>query len=225
MEHAVGDQVAIDKKVRPTLRGVPDVVATCVAIPAVVILARAAEPGLGTFSAIMFGLGLIFMLGMSALYHTPTWSPRVLARLQRLDHAGVFALIAGSYTAFCLSIDMPYARILLAIAVTACGLGALRVLFFPLGGRMVRAAIYVVIGVSVAPCAHSLYTVAGPGVFALIGGGGALYIMGAGIYVAKRPNPFPGHFGSHEVFHLFVFAAAICHYLAVWQIVTPAAVA
>jgi hemolysin III len=57
---------------------------------------------------------------------------------------------------------------------------------------------------------------AGVAAFVLIIAGGVIYTLGAVVYALKRPNPLPGTFGFHEVFHLCTLVAATCHYVAVW---------
>lgn len=210
------------KEKRPKLRGVPDVVATCVAIPAVIVLFFSAQTGLATFSAAAFGVGLVAVLGMSAVYHTPNWNPRRLWIVRRCDHAAIFVLLAGSYTPFCLCTELPLGREMLAAVWGVSAIGVARCLFFPQGRRWLRAGLFVVLGAAMIPSAPALYRVAGSSIFLLCVIGGALYVIGAAIYVAKRPNPIPTHFGYQEVFHLFVFAGAGCHYVAVWQVVVGA---
>jgi hemolysin III len=205
---------------RPTLRGVPDVIMTCVAIPAAILLVTQAQGTWATFSAVCFGIGLVAMLGMSAAYHTPNWTPEKLTLMRRLDHAAIFLLIAGSYTPFCLCTDLSLGRPLLGFVYGASLLGVARTLLWPRGHRGVRAALFVLLGLVMVPFVPELYAAVGAQVLVLAALGGALYIVGAGVYVARRPNPFPRHFGYQEVFHLFVFAALGCHYVAVWQVVT-----
>ena len=123
------------EKVRPLLRGVPDVIMTVVAIPAVVVLAMHAQGPWATFSALSFGFGLLAVLGMSALYHTPTWSPEKLVIMRRLDHAAIFLLVAGSYTPFCLCTDLAQGNALLIFVYVCAFLGVLRTLVWPHGHR------------------------------------------------------------------------------------------
>ena len=59
-----------------------------------------------------------------------------------------------------------------------------------------------------------------PGDFRLLATGGLLYLAGAVVYALRWPNPRPIVFGYHEIFHMFVFAAAAVHYAAIWTIVT-----
>lgn len=51
--------------------------------------------------------------------------------------------------------------------------------------------------------------------------GGVLYTVGAAVYGRRWPNPIPHLLGSHEVFHLLVVAASVCHYVAIWRFVLP----
>lgn len=193
--------------------------ATCLAVPAVAYLISRADGDFAILSAVVFGAGLIAVLGMSALYHAPTWSPRRFEILGRFDHAAIFLLIAGSYTPFCLCTEIPFGRVILAGAWIVCTLGILRCLFFPKSDRRARTVLYVLLGLVLAPSIPALYREVGPVNLGLCVTGGALYILGAGIYLVRRPDPFPRHFGYHEIFHLCVFAAAGCHYVAVWEIV------
>lgn len=210
------------EKVKPLLRGIPDVIMTVVAVPAVILLAINAQGPWATFSALSFGFGLLAVLGMSALYHTPTWSAEKLAVMRRLDHAAIFLLLAGSYTPFCLCTDLAAGAPLLAFVYACTLLGVMRTLFFPRGHRGIRAALFVLLGLVMVPWTGELYRTVGFQVLLLACIGGALYILGAGVYVTRRPDPFPRHFGYQEVFHLFVFAALGCHYVAVWQVLTAA---
>ncbi|RMG17142.1 MAG: hemolysin III, partial [Planctomycetota bacterium] len=206
----------------PTLRGIPDVVATLVAVPLAALLLACAEGGVATLGAAAFGLGLITTLGVSAAYHAPTWRPRVLRLLQRLDHAAIFALIAGTYAPFCLATPWSQGPWILALVLGFSLLGILRIVLWPQAPRAIRALAYVSVGVVALPFVDGLYQAVGTEVLVWTCAGGAIYILGALVYIARWPNPSPRHFGYHEVFHLFVFAAAACHYAAVWQVVVAA---
>lgn len=205
---------------RPTLRGIPDLVAFCVALPAGLYLTASARPGVAMFSAALFSLGLLLMLGTSGLYHAVTWSPRRLALMSRLDHAAIFVLIGASYAPFCLGTDVPRGPLTLAIVWPATLFGVAQCLFRPGTHRALNATLYVLLGVTMVPNTPALFRVLPGEAFALALCGGAAYILGAVIYVTRWPNPSPRHFGYHEVFHLFVFTGAACHYAAIWNIVT-----
>ena len=205
---------------RPTLRGVPDLVGVCVALPAGLYLSSCATGDRGAFSAVIFSLGLLAMLLTSGLYHAVTWSPRWLERMSRLDHAAIFVLIAATYTPFCLCTDLPMGPHLLGLVWLGAALGALNCLFGLAAGRAVKAGLYVLLGVAMVPWTPWLFRVLPEAAFAMAVCGGAIYILGAVIYVKRWPNPSPRHFGYHEVFHLFVFGGAACHYAAIWRVVT-----
>jgi hemolysin III len=207
---------------RPTLRGIPDLLAACIALPAGIYLTATAQGGLAAFSAAVFSLGLLLMLVVSGLYHAVTWAPRQLAWMSRFDHAAIFVLIGASYAPFCLCTGVAGGPWLLAIVWPAALLGALHCLLRPGTHRALNAALYVLLGVAMVPNTPALFRALPGEAFALSVCGGAAYILGAGIYVTRWPNPSPRHFGYHEVFHLFVFAGAACHYAAIRDIVTRA---
>ena len=73
-----------------TLRGIPDLLAFLVAVPAGILLALKARSGLPTLSAAVFAAGLALLLGTSGLYHTFAWNPRVKDLWARLDHAAIY---------------------------------------------------------------------------------------------------------------------------------------
>jgi len=50
--------------------------------------------------------------------------------------------------------------------------------------------------------------------------GGVAYTLGAVFYALQRPNPLPGVFGFHEIFHLLVIAGAVLHYMVVYYAIT-----
>ena len=86
--------------VKPKLRGVFHELAFIAAVGVGVPLAITAEPGKARFAAIVFASCVAACFGASALYHRPTWEPRARSWLARLDHAGIYLLIAGTYTPF-----------------------------------------------------------------------------------------------------------------------------
>ena len=204
---------------RPSLRGIPDVIAFLCSIPATVILAQHASSALGAFCAIVFGAGLACMLGMSAIYHPVDWSQERKAVLARFDYASIFLLIGASYTPFCLATDLTFGPELLGVVWAGALLGAGYSLLRKTVSRSIRAGIYVFLGVAMVPNVLNLYEALPAQAFVLSLLGGAAYITGALVYVARWPNPVPRHYGHHEVFHLFVFAGAACHYTAIWEFI------
>lgn len=213
-------------RVKPRLRGLSHEIAFYFALVGTVALALAAAPGLPTWAAAIYGLSLVGLFGMSALYHRPMWTPEVRARLRRADHAAIFLLIAGSYTPIgLLALPPESGHRLLAIVWGGCGLGLFKSLFWAHAPRWVTAAIYVTVGWAAVFEHTALGERLGPTGLWLIFGGGACYSLGAVIYARKRPDPVPTVFGYHEIFHALVVAAALLHFAAIGRIVLGAGAA
>ena len=94
-------------RTKPTLRGVFHELGFYAALGLGVALVLTADPGRARVSAAVFASCVAACFGASALYHRPTWRPNVRAWLARLDHAGIYLLIAGTYTPFGLIVMSP----------------------------------------------------------------------------------------------------------------------
>jgi hemolysin III len=206
----------MDAQLRPRLRGVFHQYAFFLSIGLGALLISGASGASERASAIVFAAALAAMFGVSALYHRLTWQPRARRWMRRLDHTAIYLLIAGTYTPFVLlALSGAWRWTLLPIVWG----GALVAIVFKLAWidapKWLDAAIGMSLGwigiVALPPLwAHS--GALGVGLLAL---GGVLYTVGAVIYAARRPDPAPAVFGYHELFHLFVIAAAACQYAAV----------
>jgi hemolysin III len=197
---------------KPLLRGVSHEIAAGVALAGWVALALVATPGRGRVAANVYGASLFTLFVVSALYHRLDWRPRARLIMRRLDHSAIFLLIAGTYTPFCLLLPPATGRPLLALVWGGAAAGVLQSLLWVRAPKVLSAALYVLLGWVVVPVLPSLRaTLGGVGV-ALLAGGGAVYTLGAIVYAARRPDPFPRVFGYHEVFHAMVIAAAACHF-------------
>src|SRR5664279_1721205 len=119
-------------RVKPRLRGVFHELAFFAAIGFGIPLSITADPGRARFSAIVFASCVAACFGASALYHRPTWQPRARSWLARLDHAGIYLLIAGTYTPFCLLVlSRGWAVPVLTIIWTGATAAILLKLFWP----------------------------------------------------------------------------------------------
>lgn len=206
--------------IRPRLRGVADYYATAAAIPGVALLLLSARPGAPTAAAAIYGVCLVVLLIGSTLYHMPHWSVRSLLWLQRIDHANIYLMIAGTCTPLGLALMPGPGGWLLVAMWAAAGLGILKCLFWPGGPRRLNAGLYVLMGMLTIPYIPALSAAVGPGEGLLLAAGGLLYLVSAVVYALRWPNPAPTVFGYHEVFHVFVFSAAFVHFLAIWRLVT-----
>jgi hemolysin III len=192
----------------------------------IVLLAKVASTGrvdqLVAFG--VFGLSLVALYTASTLYHLLPLSPAGVARLRRLDHVAIFVLIAGTYTPFCLlALDGAWRWGLLALvwALALCGV-LLKVLWMG-GPRWLSVVLYLGMGWVAVVAAPALLQAVPVGGMAWVFAGGLIYSVGALVYGFKRPNPIPGVFGFHELWHLFVVAGSACHFWAVLRFVATVA--
>jgi hemolysin III len=214
---------ATAERVKPRLRGVFHELGFYAALGLGAALVATADEGRARTAAAVFAGSVAFCFGASALYHRPTWTPPVRAWLARLDHAGVFLLIADTYTPFGLLVmSEDWALPVLTIVWTgAVGATLLKIFWFR-APKWLSAAIGVALGwVSVAAFGQ-LLKVPVPGL-ALVVAGGFLYTLGAAVYAYRRPDPYPQVFGYHELFHVLTLAAVGCQYAAIAFFVLPRA--
>ena len=209
------------QRVKPRLRGVFHELGFYAALglgPALVVTAHGGRPRV---AAAVFAGSVAFCFGASALYHRPTWRPPVRAWLARLDHAGVFLLIAGTYTPFGLLVMSEGWAIPVLSIVWAGALAATLLKLFWFGApKWLSAAIGLGLGwVSVAAFSQLLKLPA-PGVV-LVLAGGLLYTLGAVVYASRRPDPAPLVFGYHELFHVLTLGGVGCQYAAIAFFVLP----
>ena len=170
----------------------------------------------------VFGLGMIALYTASTLYHLLPLSPGGVARLRQVDHMAIFVLIASTYTPFCLlALDGGWRVGLLTLiwGLALCGV-LLKVLWMG-APRWLSVMLYLGMGWVAAIAAPVIFRAVATGGIAWVLGGGLVYSAGALVYGLKRPNPVPGVFGFHEVWHLFVLVGSACHFWAVLRYIAP----
>jgi hemolysin III len=207
---------ALEKK--PSWRGWIHTGVLPIVVAGGIILIVLAHGVIPKVAASIFFASSFLLFGNSALYHRFNWRPKVKITLKRIDHANIFLLIAGSYTPMAmLALPSDKGLVLLVAVWIGAVLGisfrifwinAPRWLYVPLYVLLSWAAMfYVVDFFSFNAVAMSLILI-----------GGLCYTAGAVVYGIKKPNPFPGHFGFHEIFHALTVIAFICHWVAVLQV-------
>ena len=128
--------------------------------------------------------------------------------------------IAATYTPIAaVGLDPRSARILLGIVWPLAIVGIVVQLFWLHAPRWLVAGLYVVIGWTALAFVPVLWHQLGVVTFSLIVAGGVVYSVGAGVYATRTPDPIPGVFGFHEVFHALVIAAGLLFYAAIARII------
>jgi hemolysin III len=209
--------------VKPKLRGVFHEIGFYAAAAIGIVLVVTAEPGKARIAGAIFASCVAVCFGSSAVYHRPTWTPRARAWLARLDHVGIYLLIAGTYAPFGLIVmSKGWAIPVLAIVWGGALLAIVLKLFWSATPKWLSATIGVTLGWVGAVAFSQLLKLSAPALV-LVVAGGVLYTVGAVIYARRRPDPIPGVFGYHELFHALTVAAAACQYVAVAFYVLPRA--
>jgi hemolysin III len=217
---AAAEQIA---KVKPRLRGVSHeyaFFASLVLGAALVWLAKGPEARL---AVAIYAASLSALFGVSALYHRVDWKrPSSRAWMRRLDHTMIFFLIAGTVTPFALLVLEGTMSTALLIAVWGgAAAGTVVEMVWTSSPKWVSASVYVGVGLIGAIGFPAIIAETGVVAGLLIAGGGALYVTGAVVYAAGRPDPSPAVFGYHEIFHVLVIAAAAAHFAAIALFALP----
>jgi hemolysin III len=158
----------------------------------------------------------LLTFGISALYHRITWSAEARAIWRKLDHAGIYLMIAGTFTPVAmLGLSAASARnCLMTIWIVALA-GIVQSIFFVNIPKIFSALIYLLAGYLIVPYMGELQQTLGSGNVWLLVAGGVTYTLGALCYALKRPVLDPRYFGYHEVFHILVNAGAILHFFVI----------
>lgn len=170
----------------------------------------------------IYGASLITLFSASALHHGLDRGERVNDVLRTLDYTSVFLLIAGTVTPLVLVLYRnPYGWAVLGTvwAIAVAGI-VVRSVWRALP-KAVTNTLYIALGwmpVALVGSGASLPV----GALALMAAGGMVYSVGFVIFVVERPNPWPGIFGFHELWHLLVMIAAALHFALMWFYVLPA---
>jgi hemolysin III len=209
---AAGESAAL---AMPRLRGVLHAYAVPPAALAACLLVVFAPGGGERVAAAVYGAGLCALFGGSGLYHRWRWSPRWRPLLRRIDHATIYLFMGACYTPVAMLVLSGATRwTVLGIVWTGALAGIGLSMIWIDAPRWLCSACYVGLGwaaVIAVPQMVAALPLAPVALFAL---GGVLYTIGAIFFALGRPNPWPGVFGFHEVFHAFTLLAALAHLAA-----------
>ncbi len=190
----------------------------------VLLIALAASEGktLHVISFAIYGTSLILLFLASTFHHGLKASPKMNNFFRLFDYLAIYLLIAGTYTPLCLVLQRNvwgWSTFGVVWALAIAGITIKSV--FPQLPRWVSNVFYISIGWIGAILIIRSIPLIGVVGFLLILGGGVIYTIGALIFYFEKPNPVPGKFGFHEIWHLFVLTGAVLHYLFMYFVVLP----
>ncbi|BEP16611.1 hypothetical protein acdb102_49220 [Acidothermaceae bacterium B102] len=201
---------------KPRWRGWMHLVFFEVSLVVGTLLIVAATGALETTAVVVYAASVSGLFGVSALYHRGTWGSRLHRLLQRLDHLMIFVLMAGTATPlFLLAVPQPFGVVCLVLVWSMAAVAAaIHLAWMQAPDWVVGTSItaLAVVGALAVPDVWQHVGVAAGLLFVI---GGLLYMLGAVSLHRHSPDPWPTIFGYHEVFHSYVTAAAVCHYVAV----------
>lgn len=164
----------------------------------------------------IYGLTLIALYAASTIYHALR-GPEMKMLFKRLDHAAIFLLIAGTYTPFLLThLRDPLGWTLFAVIWLLCGSGAVIQFYQGRVLRKIATVAYLCAGWLVLVAIEPLIAAVPSGGIRLLVAGGICYTSGVVFYVWHRLRY------HHAIWHSFVLAGSICHFLAVLLFLLPA---
>jgi hemolysin III len=214
------DAGVAQSEIRPTWRGWIHAATFPLAVVLGIVLIVSAHTPAAKVSSLVFVLSSLLLFGISALYHRFDWKPGTKRFLKRVDHANIFLLIAGSYTPITvLALQHDKAVLLLWLVWIGAGLGIAFNVFWIGSPRWLYVPLYLLLGYASLAFIVDFFH-ANSAMMTLILVGGIFYTIGAVIYALKRPNPFPGQFGFHEIFHALTLLAFLCHWSAIFLVAT-----
>jgi hemolysin III len=201
---------------KPKLRGVLHQAAFVIALALAPFMIMAADGGRERLAAAVFAGSVAACFGASALYHRVTWTPHVRLWMRRIDHAGVYLLIAGTYTPVSLLVLRGAWRPVVLTIVWAGATAAIVLKFVWVAApKWLTAAIGIALGWVAVVALPQLVTRLNPAAVILLIVGGLAYTAGAVVYALRRPDPVPAVFGYHELFHALTIVGVACQYVAI----------
>ncbi len=202
--------------VKPVLRGWLHLLCFGASLVLGPLLLARAHGAAQIIAVAVYSASVSALFGISALYHRGTWTDTWRRRLQRLDHAMIFFLIAGTATpAFLLDTPGTFGLACLIAMWTLTLTAAAIHLTWMDAPELLVGATFVGLGWAAGLALPWVWIHAGVAPAALMLAGGLLYTAGALSYHRRWPNPYPSVLGYHEVFHAYVCAAAACQYVAI----------
>ena len=211
------------KKLREPVNGLTHFFAAIVAaIGLIALVIIGWKSVIKEISLSIYGITLILLFAASATYHMVKAKPKSIEKLRKLDHSAIYVLIAGTYTPFCIIMFQGFWKWgLLALIWSLALIGVALEVVLIRAPRWLRTGVYIMMGWIVLAAVGEMLKVLPTGALVWLLTGGVIYTLGAIVYATKKLDFFPGKFGFHEVWHIFVILAAIAHFIAIAVYVAP----
>jgi hemolysin III len=201
---------------KPLLRGVLHQAAFTVSLVLGALLITGSDGATGRIAAAVFAGSVAACFGLSALYHRVSWTPHVRLWMRRLDHAGIYLLIAGTYTPVCLlSLAGAWGYVALGLVSVAAAAATILKFAWVAAPKWLSVGIGIGLGWVGVALLPQLATRVNPAAIVLLALGGIAYTVGAIIYARRRPDLVPEVFGYHELFHALTIVGVACQYVAI----------
>jgi hemolysin III len=167
-------------------------------------------------SLLIYGASLVLMFSASATYHLVKSRPGVVQWLRKLDHSAIYLLIAGTYTPICLHFFSGFWCWGVLVIIWSMALVGIAVKLFIIGApRWLSAGAYLLMGWLSLGAIREIFNTMPIGALVWLFLGGLFFTAGAIIYMIKNPNFFPGVFGFHELWHIFVILGCLSHFILI----------
>ena len=174
------------------------------------------------YAMCIFMCSMVLLYGASTTYHSINVTGKILTVFRKLDHMMIFVLIAGSYTPICLIVlGGKIGYLLLLIIWSIAAFGMIIKAYWITCPKWFSSVLYITMGWVCVGVFGKLLSTLPFSAFLWLLAGGIIYTIGGVIYALKLPlfNTTHSNFGSHEVFHLFVMAGSICHFIFMYYYV------
>ena len=173
-------------------------------------------------SLTVYGVSLILMFTASAAYHMIKARPQVMKSLRKLDHSSIYLLIAGTYTPICLHYFSGFWQWGMVALIWGLAIAGISVkLVFINAPRWLTAGIYLLMGWLALFGVKEIFTTMPVWAWIWLLMGGLFFTLGAIVYITKKLDFFPGVFGFHEVWHIFVILGCLCHFIIMVAFIAP----
>ena len=199
----------------PRLRGWLHAVAAPISVLAGLLLAFLAPTTEARILSAAYSITVSIMFISSATFHRRQWSDAGWWRMRQVDQTAIYLLLGGSYTAIA-GAALPDQRTTILAVVWLAILAGIALIWLPFNLPFgLTTGLYIVIGGVFLVWVRDIWNAVGAGGMSLVVAGLLLYFVGGLALGARVPNPIPNVFGYHEVWHVLVVGAAVCHWFAI----------